>query len=616
MALEKGLPKVFAELKRSIEPPERIKTRVWDRVDTTARPESSHLLGHVRDLLTPSAALAEHIKHRLALDTIPVHSVTLRFRTVKWVAACSVIALVVHTSPLFFLAPATVAESLVSIIPTAGELSYSFNGTEWNPVAEQIAAEPGMWLRTGKSSEASFLFGDSGVVRLQEETAIKLHDLTARASPAPELLPTLTLYRGDIWVQGLVPSHMRGLTIATSHGFITVNEGSVRIAEDDIVEVEVYDRRAVVQHENNEITLVAGERTRMWEGNIPLAKKIPEGWYDGVWVSQNIERDAVHRSDISQRAQEHRASIAGILPTSPLYPAKRLAEKYVLITRGQEARIAKKLEFAQTRLNEAAALLAEGDIDTAMVPLAEYKGTLLALASDPDEGSLAQFLLQRAVTEMTADIRVAQPGDYSYVITKTVLEASADLPGEVARTDANDELLIDALTALLKAAEGGQVEEVRLVWADLQPSLALLGDEHSPLSSDVRKEARALLSIFALAINEVGQYVAEVDPELMSDIAVYLPPEPQEIAIQSLTEEEVMEIAWRIREKVFTYHLKRPRLNQFVLEMKALEGHPEQGRILRRLTRILPDGPEEFPLRVTKEIVKMRYKKVADETVI
>ncbi len=81
------------------------------------------------------------------------------------------------------------------------------------------------------------------------------------------------------------------------------------------------------------------------------------------------------------------------------------------------------------------------------------------------------------------------------------------------------------------------MEEVRLVWADLQPSLALLGDEHSPLSSDVRKEARALLSIFALAINEVGQYVAEVDPELMSDIAVYLPPEPQEIAIQSLTEE-------------------------------------------------------------------------------
>ena len=101
----------------------------------------------------------------------------------------------------------------------------------------------------------------------------------------------------------------------------------------------------------------------------------------------------------------------------------------------------------------------------------------------------------------------------------------------------------------------------------------------------------------------------------MSDIVAYLPP-PLEPEPPILAEEEVMRIVQGIRDKIFVYPLRRSRLNQFIVEMKAIEGHPEQGRILRRLAKSLPEGPESFPQRVQKEIVQVRWERVLAEQVL
>ena len=71
-----------------------------------------------------------------------------------------------------------------------------------------------------------------------------------------------------------------------------------------------------------------------------------------------------------------------------------------------------------------------------------------------------------------------------------------------------------------------------------------------------------------------------------------------------------MEIVMGIKEKIFVYDMTKSRINQFIAEMKALDGHPDQGRILRRLAMTLPDGPESFPDKVYKEIVKLRWENV------
>ncbi|MBM3231200.1 hypothetical protein FJZ28_02620, partial [Candidatus Peregrinibacteria bacterium] len=93
--------------------------------------------------------------------------------------------------------------------------------------------------------------------------------------------------------------------------------------------------------------------------------------------------------------------------------------------------------------------------------------------------------------------------------------------------------------------------------------------------------------------------------EVLTDVAVYLPPETTSIV--TLSEDEILQIVQRIRDAIFAYNMTQPRINQFVAEIRALENHPDQGRILRRLAQVLPEGPEAFPERVYKEIVRLRW---------
>jgi hypothetical protein len=95
---------------------------------------------------------------------------------------------------------------------------------------------------------------------------------------------------------------------------------------------------------------------------------------------------------------------------------------------------------------------------------------------------------------------------------------------------------------------------------------------------------------------------------------MYLPA-PKDTSVVSLSEEEVMHIVMTIREKIFVYDMTKSRINQFIADIKALDGHPDQGRILRRLAVALPDGPENFPQRVYKEIVKLRWENAAAEVI-
>jgi len=608
---------ILREARGSVAIPAGLRERVWTRVGARIADagEAAGALRELRDFLRPSHVAAERVRRRWLSKLTPAAQVAMRPFVIKWAAAFAVFGLTVRLSPLLFLAPPTTAESLTVLLPTRGEVALSIGGAAWQQVREEQELRTGMMIRTEDGGEASIVLHDEAVVRLDGGTTVELQDLSDRKESAPDHTPTLVLYTGRVWVQGLIPAHIRGVTIATSYGLVTVKEGSVSVAEDEIVDVEVYDRRATVVKDGSEIILVSGERMQLWEGNIPMVKRIADARFEEEWPRQNLSRDAVHREDIADLQNQRLIRSAGILPTSPLYPVKRIAETMdVMLTIGGEARAEKRLQNAETRLNEAAALLASGQ--DMRESLEEYRGTMLALAGAEDDGSFIQFLVRQSVHERSAAMAAALPGDESYPLKKAVLEASATLPETVAsEEDAQGELLVDALIALTKTVEAGDVKTARAIWVDLQPSLAAFHNEEFALRPEVQKEAQSLLTFFAVAISEVGTEVSEIDPELMSDITAYLPPalEPE---VPVLSEEEVARIVQGIYDNIFVYHLQRPRLNQFRVEMTALAGHPEQGRILRRLAKLLPEGPEQFPERVQKEIVQLRWKNVAEEGVL
>lgn len=591
----------------------RVRRKVMQRIQApVVTPVAVGALEKLQHILTPSAALRTTLHERLLprLRVVPVSAKFWPQGALRLTAAFALLALAVRLSPSVFLATPTVADSAVSILPTRGEVSVLV-GDMWQPLTGETLVQPGTKLRTA-DGEASILFHDDGVVRLDARTTIEIHDISDRSNTnEANASNTLTLFTGRVWVQGLVPSHIRGLTVETSYGTVTVNEGSVSIAEDDVVDVLVYNRRAVVDHNNTEIVLVSGERTQMWEGNVPLLKKISDASYEQLWARQNLGRDAVHQKEIAQLQQERRAARAGILPTSRLYPVKRVAETVdVLLTFSADARTQKRIDQAQRRLDEAAALLEEDQDAEAEIPLAEFRDMLQALAQETNT-SVTDALLQQSLSETSADVAAVQPEDEAYLLKLAVLEASTQLDSDVGAKELEAVLLMDALAAMNGTLQDGNIEEARADWVKIQSSLSVLDDETLP--SDVQKEVLGMIGRFAQLVEANEPAFTELDPELVEQVAAYAPaPDGEPLAMTIMSDAELTTLVKGIRGRIFLYHMTRSRLNQLLVELKALSGHPEEGRILRRLYSELPGGPENFPDRIKKEITRLRWEKAGE----
>ncbi len=590
---------VIALASAEVTPPVSVKETIWQRIRNAVEPIGATTLLHkIRGLLLPSEELRAMLFQPIRMRLVPA-SVPIGNRGFKWVAAFALVLVTVRISPLLFLAPYSAAESPLILLPTRGEVSV-FIGGLWQSLDSELIFTQSALVQT-RDGEATIVLHDDGVIRLGPNTTVALHDTADRPAPA-EHDPTLTLHAGKIWVQSLIPAHLQGITIATSQGIVEIHEGSISITEGAAVSVEVWDRKATVHYKDKDVPLVAGERTSLTSDAPLFVKNIAPVAYDESWAAENLRRDAVHRREIAQLQYERRIAVAGILPTSRLYPVKRAAEAVdMLLTFGEEAKAQKQIGLANTRLNEAAALIAEGS--EATEPLAEYRRTLLAIATGSGEGSLIRVMLRQELSETAADITAALPDDDAYVLKKTVLETSAAVPGSfVDAKEVQGVLLVDTLSSLMRSVEEGNVDTAKTIFQELSPYLDSL-DGSSPLSPEMQKEAKASLATFAVALNAYEDDVGGIDPEFLAQVSPYLPVITAPTA-KPLSDAEIDAVVQMIYNRIFIYKQPRSRWNQLLVEFRALDGHPDQGRILRRLYRELPENGLARHVRTEFERVK------------
>lgn len=599
-----GTPEVLRMAAEQMTPNQDLQERVWERVARVVTQSPVAFLDRVAAALLPPVEMSKHLWQSFILPRlVPRHIAVRSYRGIAWATAVTMLMVTVRISPALFFAPPTKAESAVTLLSTRGEVMV-FTGGLWQPINEGIALAPGMHLKT-LDSEASILFRNNGVLRMDRDTVITLNDLTQRMEPAPEILPTFTVEEGRVWVQAFIPETLRGITIALAEGHVTIHEGSVSITRGDLLTVEVYNRSVVLLRDASETRLVAGDSIQLWPGNVPLIRHIAPVAYEDAWVSQNTDRDAVHRKDIAQLQQERRAARAGILPTSRLYAVKRAAEAMdVALTFDERTRVEKQIAYAGVRLDEAAALIEEGSVEAVQAPLQEYRRTLVALAGSSTDESEAQFLLKQAVSEDSAETAAASMGDEGYLLKKTVLEALSSLPGEDA-SQAEVSLLVDGLSTLAQAAEAGDSTQVTDAWGALQPYLTAL-EAHPDLAGT--EEAKALLERFALAVE--GQ--DNLDPALLRAAADFLPKEPV-VAVVHLRDEQVLAMAQGIKDSIFTqYRMPKSRSNVLLAQLKKLHGNADEGRILRALYYVMPEDTElRIPIR--RSITQLKWAVVAGE---
>lgn len=578
------------------------RQRIWSRVARTIDSPAASLLERMRDALAPDLG-AVRLPVSAALTPSPVSAYAPWMR---WVTGFAVFALLVSAVPPVFLATPTVAESVIAILPTAGTV-YVDRSSTLEPLSSDTTMTAAVRLRTASDGAVAVAAYDDYVLRLDRDTDVEWHDLTDRPEPTIDG-PTVTLWSGRAWLAGLLPSNIRAVSVATPAGDIRVQEGSIDIDVDgSTVRVRVFDRRAVIIHEGRELLLVAGEATQLWRGSLPRVQEISPKDYTEPWVAQNLSYDAVHRQEIAQWQQERRAAQAGILPTSSLYSAKRALERVSELTAfDEEARVQRKLDQADARLNEAAALLQEGEMIAAAVTLEEYRDTIRTVAAGSGD-SVAHFLLRQKLAENAADLSASAPDDQGYVLKRTALEAGATL-GSGTESDNGDVVLADALQALNSAVLTGDHARADALYRAMRPSLVALDSrEVAPV---IRKEASAVLRRFATSFAPAGGTGAE----LASELQQYLPPDTSTPV--PLSAQQIAAIVGGILDRTTgVYRTERALSNSFTAELEQLRGHAEEPRILEQLRLNLTHHPS-LDIYVRARLRELRRDRMQGERAV
>lgn len=587
-------PHALSSASSALVPDSLSVARVWQRIlRRIPSPAASSLFADVRCALGGSDAPAP------SFATLFIAHRRSPFQWVKWAAACVVVALVIKSSPLLFFASSSVADSTVLLLPTRGEvLVRREDGVGWvRADAETVLGGP-MHIRT-LDGEATVVLHDDGVLRLGPDTELFLRDILDRPQSAGD--PTVLFDHGRLWVQSLVPRTLGALVVATPFGAIRMHEGSVSIDLRTIADVAVWDRSALVDRSDDAMTIHAGNRVQLWSKNIPNVRRIPVREYLESWASQNLDRDAVHRREIAGKQRSRQAALAGILPTSPLYPVKRAAETVdVFLTLDATERTRKKLSYADSRLNEAAALLMEGEDPTQS--LGEYKEAILAVARDPVGDDAA--LLHEQIAENVADLAAVLPDDRGYVLKQAVLETAQD-------GDAEEAFFIDTLALLRTLAIDDPVRAQGALDAVRQHLVALRPGENV-ISLPVRMEALSLLSQVVLLLSADPERTEE-EQALLNDVLVYVPV-PAFSMRALLSDEEIAKLSAEIHTRVFAmYRMPKSRLNQLVAELRHFRGHPDEGRILRRVYRDFPEG-SELTRYVRTTMQNLRVQRIGDRS--
>lgn len=569
-------------VKSLLEPAEGAQIRVWNRIREQISPVRARgFLEQVRSYLTPDEVNVIRLGHGFLPKLQPV---LVPARPFKWVAAFAIVIVVLRVSPFLFLAPQTIAQSSVLLRPTKGMVTIAAEGLS-QPVETETELLQSATLNTD-AGEATIILHDDGTVRMADHTSITLQDLTDRPEKGSGLA-TLILNEGTVWVQGLVPDHLRGLSVVTPKGVVTVHGGSISVTVQnggDVV-VETWDRHARLERESQgDIVLVAGERLTAKNGEELAITKLADSAFGQEWPTQNLQRDAVHQRAIAQEQRERIAARAGILPTSRLYSVKRIAEEVdVLLTFDHESAVKKRVAQATTRLNEATTLIAEGE-SGATVQLEEYQLAMLDIAGGSGD-TVSQQLVEDSVAENAAQLGAQLPDDNVYVVKRLVLDTSAKLPSQpIDETDVQVAMVSDAVDALQIAAAEGDEEAVQHGLENLAPYIQdLPGDQN--IGADAKKEVLSRLTRVADSLQDDASAANGSGAIAMRTVSrvirTYVPQEPA--STPHLSAAEVYDMVQNILDRVFTYSQYTGQTNQLHQELIKLKGHPDEGMILRAL---------------------------------
>ncbi len=603
-------PEALLSSVESVAPRASSALSMKERILRAIRPEVADSLSSLaHDTSVTSGAFAR-IRESIFSRLEEPASVPLVHSGLKWGAAFAVFVLIIRSMPLILLAPPTSAENGVQLFP-AGEQVSIFIGGVWQPVTGPETLKGPAMISTG-NARATVILNDDGVFRMGPNTTLKIQD-TGDHPQLSEHAVTATLVRGEVWTLGLLPPIVSGLELETSEGTLSLNAASAAVTQEDgRVTVSVYDKGVTFTTAKQTTFLVSGEKVTVSAGRPSTIVSMPVSVYAESWVAENLSQDAVHRAEIAKLQEERRIQIAGILPTSFLYPAKRIAEQVdVFFTLTHDGRTEKRIEQAGTRLSEAIALMKKGETDAASVPLTEYSQSLVALASD-EEDNLVKELIRQQIADASASLTTPSrdPDTSVGMLTDAVTKIGAAIPDvELSSKDLQGYVLVDKLAEINKILSLDHDPQAAAgAYAEIRPYLKDLLAEGTGTNPLLQKEAMALL-VSTSSLLKDPDASAGADTKLVAamlgDVSQYLPEEQQ--SIEELNAELDQKVK-TIRALIIKFDSPVSRYNELMRQMDEIisnKSDPNRGLLLRKLKAALPVALGEY--------VNLGIKRLGDE---
>ncbi|MBI2523756.1 hypothetical protein HYW11_00865 [Candidatus Peregrinibacteria bacterium] len=178
-------------------------------------------------------------------------------------------------------------------------------------------------------------------------------------------------------------------------------------------------------------------------------------------------------------------------------------------------------------------------------------------------------------------------------------------------SDVQEAFLLDSL-ALLRDLVTDDPVRARLALDAVRSQLTALQPGEHIISLPIRTEALSLLSQVVLLLSADLERTTE-EQALLNDVLAYVPA-PALSPRALLNDEEIAKISAEIHARVFaTYKMPKSRLNQLVMELHRFHGHPDEGRILRRVYRDFPEG-SDLTRYVRSTMQNLRVQRIGDKS--
>ncbi len=501
---------------------ELAKKRIWKRLEAKlperGNPEFYSVFSALRfgvQDLKASQLKKVQAKERL-LDILPEHEPAYQGFIPSRLVSLGTLGLLMGTlfAPLMDLTPSASALSQNTLELVGGDVFV--NGLK---VSDTTLLQVGDTVSTGEGSMAHLTFLDDSRLTLGPSSTVSIveawMDPDNRSNSTVELVQT----EGRSWSQILNLTEDASFTVEFPQGKVWVSQRAS-------FDLQVNDESSTVEVARNLVDLevtagedsysgVLGQGAELSVSDDIETQAVSDAEQKDVWWTFNLAYGKTYARTLDEDYQRENISHALILPGNPLYALKTFRENLqVSLAFTTEAKQDLLIQQAESRLNEAQVLLAQGDKESAAAVLEVYQQTvneveadavsdeLLALKSETQKENLTlqDHLDSQSSLQLVPDL-IAE-GDYDAAIAalNAYSDSSLSLLTELKDVNMEDR---EAVVSDLLDQKLDDLQLLKVIAA--MPELSTAVD----LNATVLKE----LSVMALSLREkeLGDLTAYFD---------------------------------------------------------------------------------------------------------